>query len=311
MSAPIRLTVTEEHAGERADKFVTSQVPEATRSQVAARAAEGGLLVEGRAVKASFTVREGQEVEYTPPDAPDTDRLIPEDIPLTVLYADEHIVVVDKPAGLVVYPAAGHASGTLMNALAFRYGPLTAPGGPLRPGVVHRLDKDTSGVMVVALTFDAYHALVEAFRERSLERTYRALVLGALPEDEGSIEAHIGRSVTDRKRMSTQTKRGKPALTHWRVVESYAGATLVEARLATGRTHQIRVHFSTIGHPVLGDVVYGKQTHLQRGTRKIPFPRQMLHAATLGFAHPVTGAALSFSAPVPPDMAAAIELLRA
>jgi 23S rRNA pseudouridine1911/1915/1917 synthase len=230
--------------------------------------------------------------------------LVAEPIPLEIFYEDSHLIVVNKPAGIVVYPAAGHAQGTLMNALAHRCGKLSAPGGPLRPGVVHRLDKDTSGVMVVALSDEAYYNLVEQFRQRTMSRKYVAIIYGNLKEDLGEIALRIGRSESDRKKMSTQTRRGKEALTRWKVMQRFGPATVIEVKLGTGRTHQIRVHFASIGHPVLGDRIYGKKTELAvRANKDISFPRQMLHAGLLGFTHPVTGEHLEFSSPLPEDMA--------
>jgi 23S rRNA pseudouridine1911/1915/1917 synthase len=189
-----------------------------------------------------------------------------------------------------------------MNAVLYHCGKTASIGGPLRPGVVHRLDKDTSGVMVVALSDEAYYRLIEQFRERSINRRYQALVYGEIKGDSGVIDLGIGRSSSDRKRMSTRTRRGKEALTKWRVLKNYGSATLIEAKLGTGRTHQIRVHFSAIGHPVLGDRVYGRKSSLEVGRRRILFPRQMLHAETLGFRHPITGEQVEFSSPPPPDM---------
>jgi 23S rRNA pseudouridine1911/1915/1917 synthase len=230
-------------------------------------------------------------------------------MPITILYSDEHLVVVDKPAGLVVYPSAGHEQGTLMNAVLYHCGKTASIGGPLRPGVVHRLDKDTSGVMVVALSDEAYYGLIEQFRERRINRKYRVLVYGEIKADSGTIDLEIGRSSSDRKKMSTRTRRGKEALTRWRVLKRYGAATLIEARLGTGRTHQIRVHFSALGHPVLGDRVYGKKSSLDVRRRKIVFHRQMLHAETLGFTHPVRGEQLEFSSPPPSDMEECIRQL--
>ena len=205
---------------------------------------------------------------------------------------------------MVVYPAAGHAHGTLMNALSYHCKKLATVGGPLRPGVVHRLDKDTSGVMVIALNDKAYYNLIEQFKHRTINRRYIALVYGNLREDEGEIALRIGRSESDRKKMSTRVRKGKEAVTRWKVLKRFGNATLVEVRLGTGRTHQIRVHFASIGHPVLGDRTYGKKVEIEAKTRKIIlFPRQMLHAELLGFTHPATGEYLEFSSPVPEDMA--------
>jgi 23S rRNA pseudouridine1911/1915/1917 synthase len=267
------------------------------------------VLVNGSPAKPSQKMRPGYEVSVTIPPVTE-ESLAAEDIDMDILFSDPYLAVIDKPAGLVVYPAAGHESGTLMNGLRKRFGALASVGGPLRPGVVHRLDKDTSGVMVVALTDDAYYGLVSQFKDKSTSRTYTALLNGTLREDEGTIEAPIGRSTSDRKRMSTRTRRGKEARTHWRVLMSFPGATLVEARLETGRTHQIRVHFSSIGHSVLGDRVYGRKLRLDYKGHRVSFPRQMLHAHTLGFDHPETGERMEFSAGPPEDFNQALEALK-
>ncbi len=211
---------------------------------------------------------------------------------------------------MVIYPAAGHSSGTLMNAIAYHSRKLASVGGPLRPGVVHRLDKDTSGVMVVALEDSAYYNLVEQFRQRSINRKYKALIYGALKRVSGEIMLKIGRSESDRKKMSTKVRRGKEAVTSWKVIERLTDATLIEAKLGTGRTHQIRVHFASIGHPVLGDKTYGKKTTLDTGKQKITFPRQMLHAELLGFTHPATGEYMEFRTEMPQDMTGIIALLK-
>jgi 23S rRNA pseudouridine1911/1915/1917 synthase len=239
------------------------------------------------------------------------ERLIPEPIPLDILYKDDYLVTVNKPAGLVVYPSVGHSHGTLMNALYYHCRKLAAVGGPLRPGVVHRLDKDTSGVMVIALNDEVYYNLVEQFREKTINKKYIALVYKNLTADEGEISLRIGRSLSDRKKMSTRVKKGKEALTIWRVIERFGNATLIEVKLRTGRTHQIRVHFASMGHPVLGDKTYGKKAEIEvKERKKILFPRQMLHAELLGFIHPVTGKYVEFSASVPEDMSEKIKELR-
>ena len=302
--------VTPEDQNERLD-VVAARLFGMTRSQAQKAIQQGMLLVNERMLAANYRVRPDDRLIYAEPEAADDASLIPENIPLRILYRDEYLVVIDKPAGLVVYPAAGHAYGTLMNALAHHCGKLASVGGPLRPGVVHRLDKDTSGVMVVALDDTAYYHLVEQFRERSISRRYRALVYGHLKGESGEIDLEIGRSTTHRKKMSTRTQSGKEAVTRWRVLERLPQATLIEARLGTGRTHQIRVHFSAIGHPVLGDDLYGRKTVLEINRRKVSFPRQMLHAEILAFTHPMTGEYLEFISPLPEDMAKAVEELRA
>ncbi|HMK44525.1 MAG TPA: RluA family pseudouridine synthase [Dissulfurispiraceae bacterium] len=298
----------QDSASQRLD-LVAAKLFELSRSQAQKSIEAGELLVNNLPSTSNYRVRSGDVLAYAAPEV-DEDILIPEDIPLSVLYEDPNLIVVDKPAGMVVYPAAGHARGTLMNALAHRCSQLAAVGGPLRPGVVHRLDKGTSGVMVVALDDGAYYHLVGQFQERNINRRYTAVVAGRLKQESGEIALSIGRSPQHRKKMSTRAHRRKPALTGWKTIERFPDATLIEAKLGTGRTHQIRVHFSAIGHPVLGDTVYGRKTMLERGRAKIAFPRQMLHAALLGFVHPVTGDYLEFSAPIPDDMAAVLAALR-
>jgi 23S rRNA pseudouridine1911/1915/1917 synthase len=300
-------TVWQVEAGERLDKFLTARAG-ITRSQLQQFIEQGQVLVNRSPAKPNYKVREGDTITVRLPEPP-SETLVPEDIPLTILYADEHVVVVDKPAGMVVYPAAGHDRGTLMNALSYRFKNLCPIGAPMRPGVVHRLDRDTSGVMVVAISEQAYYSLVEQFEKKSTTRRYLALIYGNPKNDEGEVDAPIGRSVSDRKRMSTRTRRGKAALTHWRVLRRLAGASLIEARLDTGRTHQIRVHMASLGHPVLGDVTYGRKRELMAKGKRIVFKRQMLHARVLGFAHPATCEFMEFSSEIPEDMHKAMEQL--
>ena len=302
-------TVNPDDPTARLDLFVSARSG-MTRSQAGKLIKEGLVTVDGKVLKASSSPREGAEVRVDKPE-PVEQGLVAEDIPIDVLFSDDHLVVVNKPAGLVVYPAAGHSHGTLMNALMARFDTLANIGGPLRPGVVHRLDKDTSGAIVVALTDAAYYSLVEQFKERSTSRTYLALINGRLKESEGTVDTPIGRSPHDRKKMSTKASGGKDALTHWRVLREFPGASLLEVRLSTGRTHQIRVHMISIGHSVLGDRDYGRKTKVEYKSKVVKFPRQMLHAATLGFVHPVTGERMDFTAPVPEDMQNAIKLLEA
>lgn len=293
--------------GRRLD-LLASELSGLTRSQVQRLIEKGLLNVNGNPSKANYKVHANDLVHFSV--AEDSAELLPEDLPIEVLYCDDFLIVVNKPPGMVVYPAAGHSNGTLMNAIAFHAKKLASIGGPLRPGVVHRLDKDTSGVMVVALDNRAYYDLVEQFRERTMNRRYKAIIFGNLKEDRGEILLRIGRSESDRKKMSTHSKRGKEAVTTWQVIERFRGATLIEAKLGTGRTHQIRVHFASIGHPVLGDRTYGSRTSLDVGRRKISFPRQMLHAGLLGIIHPVTKDYLEFASPLPQDMQDKISELR-
>ncbi|MGC2062226.1 MAG: RluA family pseudouridine synthase [Thermodesulfovibrionales bacterium] len=279
-----------------------------TRSRVHNLIGEGLLKVNGSSTKPNYKTRAGDTIAITLPE--ETGELIPENIPLDILFMDTSIIVVNKPPGMVVYPSTGHASGTLMNAVAYHAPRLATIGGPLRPGTVHRIDKDTSGVLIIALEDTAYYNLVAQFKERSIFRKYLTIIYGDMKTNSGEISLKIGRSETDRKKMSTMARNTKEALTRWVVVERYPGATLVEAKLGTGRTHQIRVHFSAIGHPVMGDTTYGKKTALMVKGRKICFPRQMLHAEVLGFVHPVTGAYMEFRREMPEDMKEIISQLR-
>lgn len=279
-----------------------------TRSQAQKLIKDELILVNGGPARPGYKIKASDTITVRLPGQSDK-TLVPEDLPLTVLFKDEYLAVVIKPAGMVVYPAAGHSSGTLMNALAYHARKLASIGGGLRPGVVHRLDKETSGVMVIALEDVAYYNLIEQFRKRSIHRKYIALVSGLLKDESGEISLTIGRSDSDRKKMSTRSKRGKEAVTRWRVLRRLNKATLIEARLGTGRTHQIRVHFAAIGHPVLGDRTYGRKTEVVIKCRKILFSRQMLHAEIIGFEHPHTGQYMEFISPLPDDMKECIKEL--
>ena len=305
----IKLLSNRQKAGERIDIFLAGKTG-ITRSQIQKLIEQGNVFVNDKPVNQNYRIRTNDLISLSIPEKQD-EGLIPENIPVDIFYKDEHLVVVNKPAGMVVYPAAGHSQGTLMNALAYHCGKLSAVGGPLRPGVVHRLDKDTSGLMVVALDDAAYYNLAEQFKQRTINRRYLALIYGNLKEDTGEIALRIGRSESDRKKMSTSVRRGKEAVTRWKVLKRFNHAALIEAKLGTGRTHQIRVHFASIGHPVLGDRTYGKKIEVEvKAQKKIMFPRQMLHAERLGFIHPITGKHLEFSSPLPEDMAEKIEELQ-
>jgi 23S rRNA pseudouridine1911/1915/1917 synthase len=296
-------------AGERLDMFLAKKTG-ITRSQIQKLIEKGNVLAGGSTVKPNYKVKVKDLISLIILED-QKEGLVPEPIHLEIPYQDDHVVVVNKPAGMVVYPSVGHSHGTLMNALLYRCGRLAAVGGPMRPGVVHRLDKDTSGVMVIAITDEAYYNLVVQFRERSVHKRYIALIYGNLRDDQGEITLIIGRSESDRKKMSTRVRRGRAAVTRWKVMERFKNSSLIEVTLGTGRTHQIRVHFASIGHPVLGDRIYGKKTEIEgRGKKKVFFPRQMLHAELLGFTHPATGEYLEFSASVPEDMTQKINELR-
>ena len=307
-------------AGDRADRFLAAAIGSLSRSRVKALIAEGRATRDGQPLKdPSEAVRPGARYELRVPPPIDATPAA-QAIPLSILFEDRHLIVLDKPAGLVVHPAPGNLDGTLVNALLAHAGEeLQGIGGERRPGIVHRLDKDTSGVMVVAKTERAHHALSAAFATREgLQRDYLALVWGLPAPLAGEIEAPIGRHPTDRKRMAVVLKGGKPATTRYATERAFHGAAcaLLRCRLLTGRTHQIRVHLSERGHPIVGDPVYLRRT--PGAARLLPepartlllgFPRQALHAATLGFNHPVTGDRLSFESPLPADMRGLLEAL--
>ncbi len=301
------LTVSLDNNAKRLDIFIAESIG-ITRSQVQKLIKERLVSVNGKFEAPGYRVRLSDTIEISILKQCG-EALLPEKLPLKIFFMDDYLAVVDKPAGMVVYPSAGHAGGTLMNAVAYYAPKLASIGGALRPGVVHRLDKDTSGVMVVALDDAAYYDLIEQFKKRTIHRKYVALVSGRLKDDSGEIKLKIGRSDTDRKKMSTRTRCGKEAMTRWTVLKRLHQATLIEARLGTGRTHQIRVHFAAIGHPVLGDSTYGKINSVELQAKKVFIPRQMLHAETLGFTHPYTQQFLEFSSPVPDDIKECIEIM--
>ncbi len=282
--------------GTRLDHFLPPRAPELSRSRLQALILSGHVTVDGRAVKPGAKLRGGERIVLTePPPSPDTAHA--EDIALDVLFEDDDIIVLNKPPGLVVHPAAGHATGTLVNALLHHCEGLSGIGGVERPGIVHRLDKETSGCLVAAKNDHAHQSLVRQFAGREVTKIYLALAAGKFAATSGEVNAPIGRHPVHRQRMAVlRAGKGREARTSWRVLAELPCGTLVECTLHTGRTHQIRVHLKHLGHPILGDDVYGK-----RG----PFQRQMLHAWKLGFAHPRAGRRLDFTAPVPGDFLAA------
>ena len=303
-----KYTVSADEMNERLDNFLSLK-SDITRSGIQRLIKSGLAMVNGGVEKPGYKIKAGDIIEVIVTDEPDT-ILIAEDIPLDIIWEDEHMVVVNKPHGMVVYPAVGNRSGTLMNALAFRCKKLSPVGAPLRPGIVHRLDKDTSGIMVIAKDNITHYDLVDQFRERDIEKQYLALVFGNLKDEKGEIKKAIGRSWSNRKKMSTKARRAKEAITQYEVVERFAYATLLKVRILTGRTHQIRVHFASLGHPVLGDRLYGKKVKMETGQGTIKFERQMLHASRLKLKHPVTGGFQEFTAPMPDDMEEAIAKLK-
>ncbi len=298
-----------EAAGARLDKALADAVPDLSRERIKALMAEGRVTLCGKpATSGSLKVQTGQRfaIAVPPPEPLD---LLPQAIALSVAYEDAHLIVVDKPAGLVVHPAAGHASGTLVNALLHHCGPsLAGIGGVARPGIVHRIDKDTSGLLVVAKTAQAHEGLAKQFADHTIQRAYAAITTGIPSPAEGTVRGAIGRSDHDRKKMALlgpngETSRGKHAVTHYAVQQRLRGAALVECRLETGRTHQVRVHMASIGHGLLGDPLYGRPpSKIRQLLQILNFHRQALHARTLGFIHPASGEALQFEAPLPADL---------
>ena len=300
--------------GQRLDKAL-AEASGLSRERIKALLGEGRVLLGGKAAsQASLTCAEGTPFEIRVPATAPAEAQA-QDIPLNVVYEDADLIVIDKPAGLVVHPAAGNLDGTLVNALLHHcHGQLSGIGGVARPGIVHRIDKDTSGLLVVAKSDAAHEGLAKQFADHSIERGYFAIVAGLPVPPAGTVRGQIGRSDHDRKKMAVLhelNKRGKHAVTHYRLVEALPGAALVECRLETGRTHQVRVHMASIGHPLLGDPVYGRTPpRLRPILHELHFARQALHAAVLGFLHPVTGASLRFESKLPADMAALLVELR-
>ncbi|HIE65320.1 MAG: RluA family pseudouridine synthase [Nitrospira sp.] len=303
---PSPLLVSSHSRTDRLDLYLIKRGVPLSRARIQKLISEGLIRLNGAPTKASFRVREGDQIEICIPP-PEPLELIPEEIPLDLLYEDDSLLIVNKPAGMVVHPAPGHDQGTLVHALLHHCRDLPGIGGRERPGIVHRLDKDTSGVMVVAKTDLAHQRLSKQFKDHSIARCYLALVSGIIRKKEGRIILAIGRDRADRKKISARTAHPRASETGFIVRERLKEATLLELIPQTGRTHQIRVHMAHLGHPVLGDKVYGGK---QAGKCGVPCERQMLHAALLGFVHPVSREEMNFSAPIPPDMQSVLEMLR-
>lgn len=288
---PLELIADRE--GERVDQFLSRSLPQLTRSAAQRLLEEGKVLSAGQPVKKNRKTFPGEGYTLCISDPAPID-VLPQDIPLDVVYEDADVIVVNKPVGLVVHPAPGHPDGTLVNALLFHCGSsLSGINGQLRPGIVHRIDRDTSGLIIAAKNDAAHLALADQLQDHSLYREYHAVAVGTLREDAGTVDAPIGRHPTDRKRMAIDLNHGRSAVTHWEVLARYSGCTYVKCRLETGRTHQIRVHLASLGHPLLGDVVYGS---------KKPVPGlagQCLHAKKLSFIHPRTGERVTVECPLP------------
>ena len=315
-STEIRFVVKEDQEGQRLDVFVAANHSALSRSQVKHVIEEGDVLVNGKAPKVSQLLNAGDVIVLK--QKPVIEGIaIPQDIPLDIVYEDASIIVINKPAGMVTHPAPGNYENTLVNALLFHCHDLSGIGGVVRPGIVHRLDKDTSGLIVAAKNDDAHRNLSSQFEKHDVHKVYRALVWGDIKGVSGEIVLPVGRHTTDRKKMSTKSKRGKDAITLWKVRERYGMATLLDVEIKTGRTHQIRVHLSDRGYPVIGDVVYGsaknrmssiKSTALK--TQLKALTRQALHAAQLSFLHPVSGERLVFTAEMPQDLNGLCEQFR-
>ena len=299
-----RLTVEEAYDGYRLDKYLSEVIPELSRSYLQKVVKENGVWVGEKAAKGSYKVTEGELVKLEVPEAV-VPEIEPEELPLDILYEDDDVILINKPKDMVVHPAAGHYSGTLVNGLLHHCkDSLSGINGVMRPGIVHRIDRDTTGVLIVCKHDKAHNCLAEQLKEHSVTRRYRAIVPGVIKEDEGTIDAPIGRHPVDRKKMAIVHSGGKEAVTHYRVLERLKGYTYVECRLETGRTHQIRVHMTSIGHPLLGDEIYGNV--------KSPFKLQgqTLHAMVLGFIHPTTGAYMEYEAELPGYFAHLLDVLR-
>lgn len=299
----IEWTVDVDAAKTRIDKYITENLGEdVSRSQVQLWIADGHVSVNDGPIKSNYKVSQGDRIVLKVPE-PSAVEIIPEDIPLEIAFEDGDVIVVNKPRGMVVHPAPGHSSGTLVNALMFHCKDLSGINGELRPGIVHRIDKDTTGLIMAAKNDKAHASLAAQLKEHSVNRRYLALVHGNISHDQGTIDAPIGRDAQDRKLYTVTDRNSKHAVTHFTVVERFGDYSLLELKLETGRTHQIRVHMKYIGHPLVGDPVYGK-------SKGIKLNGQALHAAVLGFVHPSTGDYKEFSAPMPSDMNELLTILR-
>lgn len=299
----LKVNVTKE--GGRLDAVLCESMPELSRSFIQKVIGSGGVTLRGKTVKKSYKPAIGDVFELDVPE-PEVLSASPQEIPLSVVYEDEDVIVVNKPRGMVVHPAPGHADGTLVNALMFHCGEsLSGINGVIRPGIVHRIDKDTSGLIIAAKNDAAHKCLADQLKDHTLSRTYEAVVCGNLKEDAGTVDAPIGRHPLDRKKQCVTEKNSRNAVTHWEVIERFPGYTYVRCRLETGRTHQIRVHMAHIGHPILGDTVYGRKKP------ELGLEGQCLHAEKLRFIHPRTGKEISVSCPLPDYFEAILKKLRA
>ncbi len=300
----IVMEITPEMEGERIDKCISNYLESLSRSYIQKIIKDGKAYVNDAVVKANYKVKVDDKVQFEIPDCEEPD-IPPQDIPLDILYEDKDILIANKPKDMVVHPAPGHYEGTLVNAIMFHCkDELSGINGVLRPGIVHRIDKDTTGSIIICKNDEAHRKIAQQLKEHSITRKYRAIVYGRIMEEEGTVNAPIGRHPTDRKKMAINEKNGKPAVTHYKVLERFDKYTYIECQLETGRTHQIRVHMTSIGHPLLGDEVYGNA--------KCPFKLegQTLHAMTIGFIHPTTGEYVEYEAPLPEYFEHLLQILR-
>lgn len=285
-----------EHEDQRIDRYLTEMLPEQSRSFFQKLIRDGFVMVNHIIVKVNYRLKTGDIIEIDIPDAVPTE-IVPENIPLDILYEDDDLLIVNKPKGMVVHPAVGHSTGTLVNAIMYHcQGNLSGINGEIRPGIVHRIDKDTTGSLIICKNDEAHRNIAEQIKEHSVTRRYVGVVAGTFSEESGTVEGAIGRHPNDRKRMTINEKKGKPAVTHYRVLQTLKGASFMEFELETGRTHQIRVHMASISHPLLGDTVYGNSKNPYK------LQGQALHARTIGFIHPTTGEYIEVSAPIPEYM---------
>ncbi|MDY6843321.1 MAG: RluA family pseudouridine synthase [Thermodesulfobacteriota bacterium] len=311
-----KIIVGHKDNGKRIDCFISNTEHEISRNYVKNLIEDGYITIEGKKAKPSTKVKHGNKIIIRTPETKRLD-LTPEAIDLNILFEDEHLLILDKPAGMVVHPAPGHYNKTIVNALLFHCGNLSTIGGVQRPGIIHRLDKNTSGLLVIAKGDEAHRLLSHQFKQREVQKIYYALVFGNVDEPHGLIDIPIGRDITERKKISTKTKAGRESVTWWHTKERFIGFSLLEVRPKTGRTHQIRVHLSTIGHPIVGDDVYGgRRKRISTITNEkvkayvTSLQRHLLHAGSLSFTHPKTGKVIEFSSPLPDDFVTLLKLLR-
>ena len=285
-----------EHEDQRIDRYLTEMLPEQSRSFFQKLIRDGFVMVNHIIVKVNYRLKTGDIIEIDIPDAVPTE-IVPENIPLDILYEDDDLLIVNKPKGMVVHPAVGHSTGTLVNAIMYHcQGNLSGINGEIRPGIVHRIDKDTTGSLIICKNDEAHRNIAEQIKEHSVTRRYVGVVAGTFSEESGTVEGAIGRHPNDRKRMTINEKNGKPAVTHYRVLQTLKGASFMEFELESGRTHQIRVHMASISNPLLGATVYGNSKNPYK------LQGQALHARTIGFIHPTTGEYIEVSAPIPEYM---------